>query len=138
MLCCGCGRAAVVPRAWGARVLVAIQDTALRNLLREILTGAGHAVVETEDSSVALAAYRSAPADVIILDVLSPGRVPAREFQRQLRATFPQARIIAVAGRKSYSGVDPLMAVSGLEGVRSIRMPIAPETLLTIVEEARA
>jgi CheY-like chemotaxis protein len=138
VLCFGCGRAAVVPRAWAARVLVAIHDTALRNELREILANAGHDVVETDDTSVALAAYRAAPADVIIVDVLAPGRVRAPEFQRQLRATFPDARIIALAGRKSYAGVDPLMAVPGLEGVRSMRLPISREALLKTVEEARA
>jgi DNA-binding NtrC family response regulator len=138
VLCFGCGRAAVVPRAWAARVLVIIQDASLRNLLREMLTGAGHDVVETDDTSVALAACRAAPADVIIVDVLAPGRVRAPEFQRQLRATFPDARIVALAGRTSYAGVDPLMAAPGLEGVRSLRMPISREALLKTVEEARA
>jgi len=138
VLCIGCGRAAVVPHAWAARVLVSTQNAALRNLLREMLAGAGHDVVETDDTSVALAAYQTAPADVIILDVLAPGRVPASEFQRQLRSAFPDVRIIALAGRTSYAGVDPLMVVPGLAGVRSIRVPISREALLKTVEEARA
>lgn len=138
VVCFGCGRAAVVPHAWAARVLVSAQDPALRKLLREMLAGAGHDVVETDDTSVALAAYRSAPADVIILDVLAPGRVPAPEFQRELRSTHPDARIVALAGRSSYAGVDPLMVAPGLEGVRSIRVPISREALLKTVEEARA
>ena len=138
VLCFGCGRAAVVPRAWAARVLLTIRDNALRNLLRGMLAGAGHDVVETDDTSVALAAYRTAPADVIIIDVLAPGRVPAPEFLRQLRSTFPDARIVALAGRISYAGVDPLMVVPGLEGVRSLRVPISREALLKTVEEARA
>jgi len=138
VVCSGCGRAAVVPRAWAARVLVTARDAALRNLLREILTGAGHDVVETDDTSVALAAYGTAPADVVILDVLAPGRVPAPEFKRKLRSSYPDARIVALAGRSSYAGVDPLMAVPGLEGVRSIRVPISREALLKTIEEARA
>ncbi len=138
VLCYGCGRAAVVPRAWAARVLIAIQDAALRKTLRGVLVGGGHDVVETDDTSVALAAYRAAPADVIFLDVLAPGRVPAPEFQRQLESSFPGARIIAVVGRKSYAGVDPLMVVPGLKGVRSIRLPISGEELLRRVEDARA
>jgi CheY-like chemotaxis protein len=138
VLCHGCGRAAVVPRAWAARVLITARDAALRKLLREMLADAGHDVMETDDTSVALAAYRAAPADIIILDVLAPGRMPAREFQRQLRSAFPDARLIALAGRISYAGVDPLMAAPGLEGVRSIRVPISREALLKTIEEARA
>ena len=138
VVCSGCGRAAVVPHAWGARVLITAGDAALRNLLREMLAGAGHDVVETDDTSVALAAYGTAPTDVIILDVLAPGRMPAPEFRRQLRSSFPDARIVALAGRSSYAGVDPLMAVPGMEGVRSIRVPISREALLKTIEDARA
>jgi CheY-like chemotaxis protein len=138
VLCFGCGRAAIVPRAWAARVLVSTQNADLRNLLREMLEGAGHDVVETDDTSVALAAYRVAPADVVILDVLAPGRVPAPEFQRELRSSFPDARIVVLAGRTSYAGVDPLMVAPGLERVRSIRVPISREALLKTIEEARA
>lgn len=138
VVCHGCGRAAMVPRAWAARVLVTAKDPALRNLLRDILAGAGHEVVETDDTSVALAACGAAPADVVILDVLSPGRMPVKEFNRQLRSSYPNAHIVALAGRSSYAGVDPLMAVPGMEGVRSIRVPISREALLKTVEEARA
>jgi CheY-like chemotaxis protein len=138
VLCVGCGRAAVVPRSWASRVLVITHNRLLRSWLRETLAGAGHYVVETDDTGVALAAYQVAEADVIILDVVTPGRVPVPEFQRQLRATFPDARIVALAGRMSYEGVDPLAVVPGLEAVRSIRVPITREALLKTVEEARA
>ena len=138
VLCFGCGRAAVVPHVWAARVLVVAQNRLLRNLLRDMLDGAGHDVVEADDTGVALAAYRTAPADVIIIDVAAPGRVPAPEFQRQLRTTFPDVRIVALAGRSTYAGVDPLTVVSGMEGVRSIRVPVSREELLKTVQEARA
>jgi DNA-binding NarL/FixJ family response regulator len=95
-------------------------------------------VVETDDAGVALAAYQAGPADVIILDVAAPGRVSAPEFQRQLRRSFPDARVVALAGEESYAGVDPLAVVDGLEAVRSIRVPISREALLKAVEEARA
>jgi CheY-like chemotaxis protein len=138
VMCLGCRRAAVVPHSCAARVLVITHTPPLRHLLREMLASAGHDVVETDDTGVALEAYQTVPADVIILDVLAPGRVSAPEFLRQLRRSFPDARVVALAGQDSYVGVDPLAVVEGLEAVRSIRVPISREALLRTVEEARA
>jgi CheY-like chemotaxis protein len=138
VLCLGCGRAAVVPHSCAARVLVVTHNPSLRNLLREMLAGAGHEVVETDDAGVALAAYQTVPSDLVMIDVLAPGRLSAPDFLRQLRRTFPDARVVALAGRPSFAGVDPLAVVQGLGAVRSMRAPIAREALLRIVEEARA
>jgi len=138
VLCLGCGRAAVVPHSAAARVLVTTHNPPLRNLLREMLAGAGHEVVETDDAGVALAAYQTVPADVVVLDIVAPGRVSAPDFLRQLRRTHPDARVVALAGRPSFAGVDPLAIVQGLGAVRSIRAPISREALLRLVDEARA
>jgi CheY-like chemotaxis protein len=138
VLCLGCGRAAVVPHSWPARVLLTTHNAPLRTLLRDILAGAGHEVVETDDAAVALAAYQTVPADVVIIDILSPGRVAAPDFLRQLRRTFPDARVVALAGRPSFAGADPLAILQGLGAVRSIRAPISRDALLKNVEEARA
>jgi len=138
VLCLGCGRAAVVPHSCAARVLVVTHNAALRNLLRDMLGGVGHEVVETDDAGVALAAYQTVPADVVILDIVAPGRTSAPDFLRQLRRTFPDARVVALAGRPSYAGMDPLAIVQGLGAVRTVRAPIAREGLLRTVEEARA
>ncbi|MEK6611137.1 MAG: hypothetical protein AABZ35_09465, partial [Gemmatimonadota bacterium] len=57
VVCCGCGRAAVVPNSRPARILVIDQPTAARDTLHAILTAAGHEVVEAADAGVALLAY---------------------------------------------------------------------------------
>ncbi len=137
--CHGCGRAAVVPNTRAARVLVVDQHAARRDALQTILAGAGHEVIETADAAVALAAYQVVPADVILIDVQSPGRMPATEFLRQLRRTFPEARVVAMAARSSYTGgADPLAVIHGLGAVRTLRMPITREDVLKTVEEARS
>jgi len=138
VLCLGCGRAAVVPHSSASRVLTVSESPPLRDLLREMLAGAGHEVIEAGDAGVALGAYQTVPADVVILDVAAPGRMAAPDFLRQLRRTFPDARVVTLAGRLSYAGLDPASVVEGLEAVRSIRVPISREALLRTVEEARA
>ncbi len=138
VLCLGCGRAAVVPHSWAARLLLVTRNGELRGLLREMLAGVGHEVVEADDAGVALAAYQTVPADVVILDILAPGRMAAPDFLRYLRRTFPDARVVALAGRPTYTGVDPLAVVQGLGAVRAVRSPISRDALIKAVEEARS
>lgn len=137
VVCLGCGRGAVVPNTRAARILVIDQHPALRDTLQAMLASAGHEVVEADDAGVALIAYQTVPADVVIIDVVGPGRMQAPEFLRRLRRGFPDARVIAMAGRPSYTGVDPLAVTQGLGAARTIRMPITRDDLLRIVEEVR-
>jgi len=137
VVCLGCGRAAIVPNSLGARILVITQHEALRDALQAMLASAGHEVVEAADAGVALLAYQTVPADVVIIDVLAPGRMAAPDFLRQLRRTYPDARVVTMAGRPSYRGVDPLAITQGLGAARTIRMPLSRDDLLRIVEEVR-
>jgi CheY-like chemotaxis protein len=135
--CLGCGRAAVVPHSRPARILVIDQNSNMRDSLQGILTDAGHEVIEAADAAVGLVAYQTVPADVVIIDVLSPGHMAAPDFLRQLRRLFPEARVVAMAGRPSYRVVDPLAVSQGLGAARTIRMPFSRNDLLRVIEEVR-
>lgn len=137
VLCLGCGRAAVVPSSRAARILLIDHHQAVRDSMQAMLASAGHEVVEAADASVALHAYQVVPADVIFLNVLVAGRMGASEFLRRLRRAFPDARVVAVSGRASYTGVDPLAVAQGLGAVRAVRLPLSRDALLRTVEEAR-
>lgn len=135
VICIGCGRAAVVPATRASRILLVGQHAPLRDAMQAMLVGAGHEVIEAADAAVALIAYQTVPADVIFLDVVSPGRMSAGDFLRRLRRVFPDARVVAMASRPSYvGGVDP---VAGL-GVRTIRMPLSREDVLRTIDEVRS
>ena len=137
VFCVGCGRAALIPVPHAARVLVVEADAPLRGLLREMLSGAGHEVVETDDAAVGLAAWRESPADLVVLDVVATGRMPAATFVRELRRDRADAGVIVLAGRTSYFGQDPLSVVEGLEDVQALRVPVSRELLLRTVQELR-
>ena len=138
VLCTGCGRGTVVADASAARILVISAVAPLRNLLREMLAADGHEVVEAGDTAVGLSAYQTVPADLVIVDVVGAGRIEAPAFIRQLRQDFPDARVMALAGRASYAGVDPLSVVEGLQDVRGLRVPVSRDVLLETVRELRA
>jgi len=137
VVCLGCGRAAVVPNSRAARILLIDQNEAVRGHMATMLSGAGHEVVEAGDSSVGLMAYETVPADVVFLDVLSEGRLDPTDFLRQLRRRYPDARVVAVAGRPTFSGVDLLAIMQGLGAVRTMRMPVTRDKILQTVEDVR-
>jgi DNA-binding NarL/FixJ family response regulator len=94
--------------------------------------------VETDEATVALHSYQVTPADVVLLNVLASGRLDAAEFLRRLRREFPDARVVAVAGRTSQTGADPLALAHSMGAVQTLRIPAAPEAVLQAVELARA
>jgi len=136
--CLGCGRSAVVPISRPARVLVIDQNALVRGGLSGVLAGAGHEVIEAADAGVGLQAYRTVPADVVFMDVFATGRMSSTDFLRQLRRSYPDARVVAIAGRPSYTGVDLLAVAQGLGAARTLRMPLTRDQVLLAVEELRA
>jgi CheY-like chemotaxis protein len=138
VLCTGCGRAAVVHDTRATRVLVVSGMTPLRTLLRDMLVNAGHEVIEVDDAAVGLGAFETLPADVVLLDVVATGRLPAPEFLKRLRASQADPRVVALAGRPSYAGADPLTVVQGLGELPTLRVPISRESLLKAVQDVRA
>ena len=55
------------------RVLVADDDADLRDILRSVLEPAGFEVAEAPDGAAALAAIRTAPPELVIIDYMMPG-----------------------------------------------------------------
>lgn len=137
VVCLGCGRAAVVPNSRAARILLIDQNEAVRGHMATMLAGAGHEVVEAGDASIGLVAYETVPADVVFLDVLTVGRMDPTDFLRQLRRRYPEARVVAMSGRPTYSGVDLLAVMQGLGAARTMRMPVTRDKILQTVEEVR-
>ena len=135
--CLGCGSAAVVPKSWQARILVISQHGIVRSALQETLASVGHEVIEAADAGVGLLAYERVPADVVFLDMVSPGRMEAPEFLRRLRRLAPEARVVAMARKPIYAGVDLIAVAQGLGAVRALRMPVSRDQLLKTVEEVR-
>lgn len=135
--CLGCGSAAVVPKSWQVRILVISEHGVVRNALQTTLASVGHEVIEAADAGVGLIAYERVPADVVFLDMVAPGRLEASEFLRRLRRQFPEARVVAMARKPTYAGVDLLALAQALGAVRALRMPIERDQLLKTVQEIR-
>src|SRR5262249_48013757 len=81
-----------------APVLVIDDEAGLRAFLRLALERSGHEVAEAEDGEVALRAWRAAPYDLILCDLMMPNR-DGMETILALRVERPGLPVIAMSGR---------------------------------------
>jgi CheY-like chemotaxis protein len=135
--CVSCGKSAIVTNSRPALVMVIAREEIVRHAVRAILSPAGHEVLEAADAAVGLWAYDEKPADVVFIDVHSPGKPEAGEFIRQLRREHPDARIVAMSRRRSYGVADPAAMATRLGAAGTVRMPFSNAEMLGALEAAR-
>jgi CheY-like chemotaxis protein len=135
VMCLGCGRGAIVPDAGAGRILVVGANEALRDILQTALSSAGHDVVEAADGSVGLLAYEAVPADIVLIDAQAPGRMDASEFLRRLRASAPDACVVALVPRASQPDAGAPDGGSELGTLPTIQLPLSRDALLRAVYE---
>ncbi len=76
------------------RILIADDAAFMREMLSEILTGAGYEVVaQAEDGARAVAQFREERPDLVTLDIVMP-RKSGLDALREIRAIDPAARVI--------------------------------------------
>lgn len=79
------------------RVLVIDDSEFVRNYVRDVLTDAGHEVLEAEDGNSGLNAYRTTNPDVILLDVLMPD-IDGIEVLRTIRSEKDERPVLIMTG----------------------------------------
>lgn len=115
----------------GLSVLVAEEETLVRETTRQILEHYGFLVAGAGSGDEALAVFEHEGFDVLVLDVNMKG-TPSEEVARICRERWPDMAILFTSGYESVSAAD--MATGG-PGVGFIRKPYMPEALaLKILE----
>ena len=112
-----------------ARVLIVDDEQNMRNALRAALEGAGHEVVDAFEGEEGLSRYREKPADLVILDLVMPGK-DGLETLGELIKESPEPRIIAISGTPLY-----LPMATDLGATRTFAKPFSMKELLKAVEE---
>ena len=119
-----------------ARILVVDDNAAMRRSLDEILTRAGHEVIQAADGAEASRIAREVGVDLVILDLFMPVK-DGIETLRELRRRAPGVPIIAISGGGADdTGVDLLKAAVLLGAVQSIEKPFTPAEMLEAVGKA--
>ena len=113
-----------------ARILVIDDQEPIRSLLRIILEGAGHEVLEASNGRLGLELYRERSADLIITDIVMP-EMDGLELLLELTRKFLNVKVIAISGGLASGGA---LDVAKLLGARhTFKKPLDMEQLLSAV-----
>ena len=113
------------------QLLAADPDTPERmRLLRDVLTASGHYVMEAADGHEGLRRYRPSQTDLVISDVLMPGKT-GLELVGELRQIHPEARVIVCGS----TGEAELSRARTLGALRTFEKPFSVFKVLEAVEE---
>ena len=78
------------------KLLIVEDNAGMRRLIKAVIANAGDAVYELSDGAGALDAYTEHRPDWVLMDVKMP-HVDGIVAARQIKAAFPEARIIIVS-----------------------------------------
>lgn len=121
-----------------AAILLIEDDRDSREIMTEVLTAAGHEIVEASDGVEALSMARERRIDLVVTDILMP-RKDGLETISELRKTFPALKIIAMSGSvQRLVGFEHLRTATDLGAELVIRKPIDLEELLEAVTRVAA
>ena len=115
-------------------VLVIDDESALREILSQVLTDAGHRVVSAENGKEASKALAKAAFDVVLTDVIMPEK-DGMQVISEVRKKFPEVRIIAMSGGGHVSRDQYLKIAKGLGAHAVLEKPFANQKLLDTIEE---
>ncbi len=115
-------------------ILVIDDDETIRALLRTILEREGYRVVDAPDGSSGIRRYQESPTDLVITDLIMPGK-EGIETIRDLRREFPHVKIIAVSGGGRIGPDSYLKMAKGVGALRTLSKPFDRLALLKAVEE---
>jgi CheY-like chemotaxis protein len=117
-----------------ARVLVIDDDSAMCEIVRGMLEGAGHEVRAASNGREGLARLARDPADVVITDIVMP-EMDGIETVRHLRSMTRPPKIIVMTGGDRHGAADQLAAARGLGADATLTKPLRAKYLLDALTE---
>ena len=116
------------------RILVIDDEAQVRAFVRNTLEASGHDVAEAADGDAGLRAFEARPADLVITDIVMPGR-EGIDTIRRLRQHDPTLKIIAISGAARVGRYDFLDVARKFGAIRSLAKPSGDGELLTTVRD---
>jgi CheY-like chemotaxis protein len=116
-----------------ARILIIDDDKMVLNMLRQVLEGAQHTVMEASDGVVAMRLWRQQSADLIITDILMPEK-DGLEVIREMRRECPTVKVIALSGGSRKVHFDALDVAKRFGALATLEKPFELKDLLASVD----
>ena len=115
-----------------SRILIIDDDEIFCQSLSQVLRHAGHEVVTALDGAIALGLYRQEPADLVITDLIMPGK-EGLETIMELRRMKSDLKIIAVSGGGWVGASEYLTMAQRLGAARTLAKPFTTRDILETV-----
>ena len=113
-------------------ILLIDDDDDFRTMLRTALEQDGYVVEEARNGREGSQRYRTASADLVIIDLLMPEQEGLETIQA-LRQEFPEVKIIAISGGTGRLNFLPLARIFG--ALRTLQKPFTLQQLHDVVRE---
>lgn len=116
-----------------AKVLIIDDDIQIRKVVRKSLEREGHTVIEAANGEEGIEAYRKEPTDLVITDIIMPGKEgieTIKDFTRE----FPGIKVIAISGGSQHLAPELWLNVAKCLGaVQTLTKPFTYEELIETV-----
>jgi DNA-binding NtrC family response regulator len=120
-----------------SRVLVVEDDDLVRGMLEMTLQRAGYETEPAADGDEAIRRHRERPADLVITDIVMPGREGLGTIM-EMRREWPDLPVIAISGG-GHNSPDTYLAVARKLGAsRTFQKPVDRDGLLAAVRDILA
>ena len=114
-------------------ILVIDDDEQMRRTVTRMLQQAGHDVIEAAGGVASIRQFRRNPCAVVITDIVMPDK-EGIETIREIRATAPGVRIIAMSGYAATNMQEHYLRLAEVLGAdASLTKPFRVEELLQVL-----
>lgn len=118
-------------------ILLVDDDEQFRAMVRAVLTRAGYEVRIACDGVEAGDSYRRRPTDLILTDLIMPGK-EGLEMIREFRKDHPEAKIIAMSGGGRRGNINCLEVAKAFGAKRVLDKPFSHQEVLDAVSDVLA
>ncbi|GAB4170930.1 MAG: response regulator [Calditrichia bacterium] len=117
-----------------ARILVADDESDIRELLKELLENAGHVVMTAQDGEEAFSLYEKGRFDIGIFDVDMP-RMNGLDLTKKIKAAQPEFPIILITAYSHLYNASEVLLL-GIEAF--LRKPVNIKQILELVDQVKS
>ncbi len=115
------------------RILIIDDDDQFREMLCEMLELEGYAILEASDGEQGIKRQSEQPADLIIVDVIMPGK-DGLDTMLDIKDAFPEAKFIMISGETGYVA-EAKLCMTQILGARILRKPFSRKQILEVIEQ---
>lgn len=113
-------------------ILVVDDEEGIRDILTDILTDEGHAVLTAEDGLVGLGLLEREVVDCVLLDVWLPGK-GGLDILQEVRERFPRVPVIMISG---HGTIDVAVRAVKHGAYDFLEKPLSLDRVITVVKNA--